>query len=917
MGYSGKKVWNALFTAALLAIVSGAVVQEALAQNSQVVPGAEASAATTTTTTDGVGLPTGTTTDSGAVTSVSTTSTLAEEPTDTITDSATSTLDVSTTTTPTITADGALQTVNVTRIPIVPATFSPFPIPVESSVPGLFVNTDPSDPPPVGSRVVPNFGPAWSAAYKKAKAKIANFSLEEKVNVTTGVGWTNGRCVGNIPAVPIDYDANNPEHRARGFPGLCLEDSPLGVRFADFVSAFPAGINAAASWNRGLMRLRGLSMGQQFKGKGAHIALGPMMNMGRVPQGGRNWEGFGADPFLAGEAAYETVLGLQQGGTQACAKHLINNEQEYKRSFSSSEVDDRTQHEVYLHPFLRSIMAGAATIMCSYNLINGTYACENNKILNEVVKGEFGFQGQILSDWGAHHSTMAAIAGLDMSMPGDITFSSGNSYWGANLTAYVQNGTIPEARVDDMATRILAGYFLTHQDQPSFPPVNFDAFKPDDQDLNEHIDVQTDAHEKLVRDLGAASVVLLKNERGALPLGGNHATGKKAERDIVVVGSDAGPGRAGPNQFADQGGSDGILAMGWGSGTANFTYLITPLDAIQRRARKTRTSVSWILDDFNLPRAGNMARFRSAALVFISSDSGEEYISVDGNVGDRKNLTAWHSGDELVLAVAAQNNNTIVVVNSVGPLIIDKWVEHENVTAVVWAGLQGNEAGNAIADVLYGEWNPSGKLPYTIAKKVEDYGVPDVVRGNEGQLDILRIDYTEGLQIDYRSFDARKVSPRYEFGYGLSYTTFNYSGLSISKIQAGGFDKDLIQAWERGKATPQTPGISRSPWLHTPAYDVSFTVTNTGGVLGGDIPQVYLHLPTSANAPPSVLKGFTNIELRPGQSRRITIPLSRYDLSIWDVASQGWRKANAGGGTVGLSVGQSSRDFKVKGTVPV
>ncbi|KAF6749518.1 cellulose-binding beta-glucosidase [Ephemerocybe angulata] len=857
MGYSGKKVWNALFTAALLAIVSGAVVQEALAQNSQVVPGAESSATTTTTTTDGVALPTGTTTDSGAVTSVSTTSTLAEEPTETITDSATSTLDVSTTTTPTITADGALQTVNVTRIPIVPATFSPFPIPVESSVPGLFVNTDPSDPPPVrfppdlpghwvltrkvprqvGSRVVPNFGPA-----------SAKFSLEEKVNVTTGVGWTNGRCV----------------HRARGFPGLCLEDSPLGVRFADFVSAFPAGINAAASWNRDLMRLRGLSMGQQFKGKGAHIALGPMMNMGRVPQGGRNWEGFGADPFLAGEAAYETVLGLQQGGTQACAKHLINNEQEYKRSFSSSE------HEVYLHPFLRSIMAGAATIMCSYNLINGTR------------QRRIGFQGR------------------EMSMPGDITFNSGNSYWGANLTAYVQNGTIPEARVDDMATRILAGYFLTHQDQPSFPPVNFDAFKPDDQDLNEHIDVQTDAHEKLVRDLGAASVVLLKNERGALPLGGNHATGKKAERDIVVVGSDAGPGRAGPNQFADQGGSDGILAMGWGSGTTNFTYLITPLDAIQRRARKTRTSC--LLDPGRLQP---------------STDSGEEYINVDGNGGDRKNLTAWHSGDDLVLAVAAQNNNTIVVVNSVGPLIIDRWVEHENVTAVVWAGLQGNEAGNAIADVLYGEWNPSGKLPYTIAKKVEDYGVPDVVRGNEGQLDILRIDYTEGLQIDYRSFDARKVSPRYEFGYGLSYTTFNYSGLSISKIQAGGFDKDLIQAWERGKATPQTPGISRSPWLHTPAYDVSFTVTNTGGVLGGDIPQVYLHLPTSANAPPSVLKGFTNIELRPGQSKRITIPLSRYDLSIWDVTSQGWRKANAGGGTVGLSVGQSSRDFKVKGTVPV
>ncbi|KAJ3537917.1 hypothetical protein NMY22_g5393 [Coprinellus aureogranulatus] len=657
-------------------------------------------------------------------------------------------------------------------------------------------------------------------------------------------------------------------------------------------------------------------LSSRSKGRASISLWVPMMNMGRAAAGGRNWEGFGADPFLAGEAAYETVLGLQQGGTQACAKHLVNNEQEHKRSLSSSEVDDRTQHEVYLHPFLRSIMGGAATIMCSYNLINGTYACENDKIQNQIVKGEYGFQGQILSDWGAHHSTMAAMAGLDMSMPGDVTFSSGTSWWGQTLVDFVNNGTIPEARVDDMATRILAGYYLLKQDSPSFPPVNFDAFKPDDQDLNDHIDVQTDEHEQLVRDLGSASVVLLKNERGALPLGGNKATGRKPERDIVIVGSDAGPGRMGPNQFADQGGLDGILAMGWGSGTTNFTYLVTPLDAIQRRARKDRTSVSYILDDFNLPRAGNMARFKSAALVFIASDSGEEYITVDGNVGDRNNLTAWHGGDDLVLAVAAQNNNTIVVVNSVGPLIIDKWVEHENVTAVLWAGLQGNEAGNAIADVLYGEWNPSGKLPYTIAKSEADY-IP-IARGNEGPRDILRIDYTEGLEIDYRHFDAKNITPRYEFGFGLSYTTFEYSGLSVSKIRGGpGADRDLIQAWEKGEATPQTPGISRAAWLHRPAYDVSFTVKNTGKAYGGDIPQVYLHLPESAQAPPSVLKGFTNIELRPGQSKRVTIPLSRYDLSIWDVVSQGWKKANAGGGTIGLSVGQSSRDFKLNGSVTV
>ncbi|KAJ3513390.1 hypothetical protein NLJ89_g2974 [Agrocybe chaxingu] len=620
--------------------------------------------------------------------------------------------------------------------PIVPSTFTPFPVPSDTPIPSIYPAIDPLRPPPVGARALPNFGPAWVAAWEKAKAKIANFTLDEKVNVTTGVGWEGGLCVGNIAAIePVD---------GRGWPGLCLEDSPLGVRFADFVTSFPTGINTAASFNRRLIRQRGLFMGREQVGKGVNIALGPMMNMGRVAQGGRNWEGFGGDPFLAGEASYETILGMQEGGVIACAKHLVGNEQEHKRTTSSSDIDDRTMHEIYTHPFLKSILAGAGSIMCSYNLLNGTWACENDKIMNDIVKREYGFQGFIMSDWSAQHSTISANTGLDMSMPGDITFNSGTSYFGANLTAYVNNGTISESRVDDMATRILAAWYFLHQDKPSFPAVNFNAFVPDDDATNFHVDVQ-DNHYKLVRELGAASTVLLKNVRGALPLG-------RKDRSIVLVGSGAGPGRAGPNQFADQGGSDGVLAMGWGSGTSNFTYLITPLDAIQREARKFRTSVSWMLDDFNLPRAGNVVRKRSAALVFLSADSGEGYITVDGNEGDRKNLTAWHGGDALVAAVAAQNNNTIVIVNSVGPLIVEPWIDHPNVTAVVWAGLAGQEAGNSLADVLYGAWNPSGRLPYTIAKQVSDYSAQLVIGG--GPQDILTIPYTEGLEIDYRHFDA-------------------------------------------------------------------------------------------------------------------------------------------------------------------
>ncbi|KIM71494.1 glycoside hydrolase family 3 protein [Piloderma croceum F 1598] len=787
-------------------------------------------------------------------------------------------------------------------LPISYYSFTPFPTPAQSAVSGGFPSSDPKNPPPVHSdlKIIPNFAPAWAVAYKKAKAKIANFTLEEKVNVTTGVGWMGGRCAGNIAAIePID---------GRGWPGLCLENSPLGVSPVDYATVFPAGINAAATWNRRLMRLRGLLIGREHVGKGVNVALGPMMNMGRQAQGGRNWEGFGADPFLSGEAAYETILGLQSAGVQACAKHYINNDQEHNRTTSSSDVDDRTQHEIYAQPFLRSVMAGLTSVMCSYNLINDTYACENDKMLNDVLKREFGFQGYVMSDWDATMSTLSAIAGLDMTMPGGIGLDVGDvgtssSYFGGNLTAFVNNGTIPLSRIDDMATRILAGWYFLGQDAPSYPQVNFNIWNPYDDSTNGRVDVQDD-HYKVVREIGAASTVLLKNDRGALPL--------KKPRSLVLIGNDAGPGRAGPNQFQDQGGSDGTLAVGWGSGSGDFTYLITPLEAIQARARQHRTSVSWLLDNFDLPMAGNVAIRQSAALVFINSDSGEGYITVNGNEGDRKNLTAWHGGDALVLAVAAQNNNTIVIVHSVGPLIVEPWIEHPNVTAVLWAGLPGSESGYSITEVLYGDWNPSGRLPYTIARNASDYPAHLVFGGDS--TDIVKINYTEGLLIDYRHFDAKHIHPRFEFGFGLSYTSFHYTDMMISKMfDFARVQCDEISNWEAGNSTRITEGSSTALWLHEPAYRVTFSVENTGKVYGGDIPQLYVNFPPSSGEPPSVLKGFINVEVNPGQKVSVTITLSRHDLSIWDVADQGWRKPQ---GNIRLEIGASSRDIRLRGMLP-
>ncbi|KAI9457438.1 beta-glucosidase [Lactarius psammicola] len=740
-------------------------------------------------------------------------------------------------------------------------TLVPFPSPSSGPpIPGVYPLASPNTPPPVDNpALVPDFALAWTNAYEKARTKIATFTLKQKVNITTGVGWQNGRCVGNTPPVG-------------DFPGLCLDDSPLGVRFADFATVFPAAINAVTTWKRSLLRARGVAMGKEHVGKGVNIALGPMMNMGRVAQGGRNWEGVGA---------YETILGMQSAGVQACAKHYINNEQEHKRTQSSSNVDDRTQHEIYAAPFLRSVMAGVASMMCSYNLVNGTYACENNG-----------------------HAE-CAITGLDMTMPGDVTFNSGTSYFGANLT---------DARVDDMATRILAAWYLLGQDSPSYPHTNFNAFHPLDQATNEHIDVQDD-HDVLVREIDTASMVLLKNVDGTLPL--------KKPRTLVLIGSDAGPAHAsGPNAFSSQSGVDGILAMGWGSGTAKFTYLISPYEALQARARKDHTSFAWVFDDFNLVDAGSAAIQKDAAIVLLQSDSGEEYITVDGNEGNstchrpphRKNLTAWHNGDALVQAVAAQNNNTIVVVNSVGPIILEPWIDHPNVTAVIWAGLGGTETGNALVDILYGAVNPSGRLPYTIAKSPSDYSAQLVTGGTSDE--ILAIPYSEGLFIDYRHFDAANIAPRYEFGFGLSYTTFEYSNLSISPVLGEQDQNGALEAnWAAGKASPQVVRLLHGALAAPPGILRVLHGGRTRVPLRGRRSHSFICTSLCERTSPRlscVASRTSSFNL--ARRRRVTITLSRYDLSIWDVASQSWIRP---AGSYSLSVGASSRDFRLNGTIPL
>ncbi|TVY86869.1 putative beta-glucosidase A, partial [Lachnellula willkommii] len=409
----------------------------------------------------------------------------------------------------------------------------------------------------------------WSDAYAKATDFVSQLTLLEKVNLTTGVGWEGEQCVGQAGSIP-----------RLGFRSLCMQDSPVGVRFADYNSVFSSGQSVAATFDRGLFYARGYAMGAEHKAKGVTVQLGPVAGpMGRSPEGGRNWEGFSPDPYLTGIAIAETIKGTQDAGVIACAKHFIGNEQEHFRQVGeangygynitetlSSNIDDVTMHELYLWPFADAVRAGVGSVMCSYNQINNSYACQNSKMLNNLLKDELGFQGFVMSDWQAQHSgAPSALAGLDMTMPGDTEFNTGDSYWGTNLTLAVLNGTVPEWRIDDMALRIMSAYFkvgLTLDEPPiNFDSWTFDTYGPlhaavglDYQQVNWHVDVRGD-HGDLIRDIGARSTVLLKNTNNALPL--------SKPKFIGVFGGDAGPNSLGPNGCSDRGCDNGTLGMAW------------------------------------------------------------------------------------------------------------------------------------------------------------------------------------------------------------------------------------------------------------------------------------------------------------------------------------------------------------------
>lgn len=849
---------------------------------------------------------------------------------------------------------------------------------------------------------------AWEDSYRKAAEMVGRMTLLEKVNITTGTGWQMGMCVGNTgPAMDV------------GFPSLCLQDGPLGLRFVDNITAFPAGITVGATWDRELMYQRGKALGKEARLKGVNVWLGPSMGpLGRMPAGGRNWEGFGSDPVLQGTAAAATIKGAQSEGVMATAKHFIGNEQEHFRqpwewgtpNALSANIDDRTLHELYAWPFADSVKAGVASVMCSYNQVNNSYACGNSKLLNGILKDELGFQGFVVSDWlGQRSGVASALAGLDMSMPGDgLRWTDGKSLWGKALTKAVLNTSIPMERLNDMVTRIVAAWYqLGQNDASTWPPPppkgdggpNFSSWEkgatgllhPGSDDkaegvVNKFVNAQSsgeEAHGKLARRIAAEGTVLVKNEDAILPLSrkgkaASTAADKNMRYRVAIFGEDAAANPEGPNACADRGCNTGTLASGWGSGAANFPYLITPIEALKGAFDNETVHVTeFLTNDPPFKKAPAMLTAQDLCIAFVNADSGEGFIAADGIKGDRNDLNVQKAGDDLVTAVAngcgGGRGDVIVVVHAVGPVILEEWIDHPNVKAVLLANLPGQESGNALVDVLFGDVNPSGKLPFTVGKSLDSYGEGAHIMYYPNAV-VPQQSFTEGLYIDYRHFDKYGITPRYPFGYGLSYTTFELTGLhlqikraksllpdprpadTITPPEFGGEIPDPSTAvfpkgWRRLRKfiypyidsvkdikvrkypyprgydiqhppSPAGGGEGGNPSLYDVHANVQCTVTNTGNRDGATVVQLYISYPPGYRDPETgdevdfpvrVLRGFEKVFVEGGRkSKQVKFNVTRRDLSYWDIRRQNWVMPSAGNFT--FSLGFSSRDLPLSGT---
>ncbi len=724
-----------------------------------------------------------------------------------------------------------------------------------ATVCNCFTQTVPADAPYKNPRL---------SADARAEDLLKRMTVEEKATMLAGSGWMESASIERL-----------------GIPSIHMADGPLGVRSWMGSSAvtnaannavkiestsFPSGVAMAATWDPALVEREGQAIGEEVKALGRDMILGPTVNINRQPLWGRNFEGYGEDPFLTSQLGVAYIRGVQSEGVIPSVKHFIANNQEFERHRINVILDERTLHEIYLPAFKAAVQqADVWTVMSAYNKLNGTYCAENDELLDKILKQELGFKGFVISDWGSTYSTAPTVnAGMDLEMPGGeparkmiasprslLAGNSGTWLERDKVLAAIKAGRINEATLDDNVRRILRVIFLSgifdHPHTAGAP-------------------IDTPEQQAVALQGATEGIVLLKNEHALLPIE------SRKVHSIAVIGPNAATARTG----------------GGGSSLVRPKFAISPLDAIKARAAKDGIDVTYTLGvgmEGEDP-AEDTPEAREAALkeAVDAASKAEMAVLIVGRYWrnesegfDVKTMDLPAGQDALIEAVEKANPHTVVVLNTGDPVTMTQWLDKTPALLDMWYG--GEEGGAALASILFGDANPSGKLPVTLPKRFEDSPAAANYPGKD-----LTVHYAEGIYVGYRYFDTKNVEPAFPFGYGMSYTTFAYSGL---------------------KVTPRFSGNQ--------PVKVRLSVRNTGKRPGAEVVQLYVHDGHSKiDRPTHELKGFKRVELKPGESKTVTMQLDRAAFSYWNPETKKWE---ADPGTFEVQIGASSRDIRLHAPV--
>jgi beta-glucosidase len=696
---------------------------------------------------------------------------------------------------------------------------------------------------------------------------LARMTVEEKAAMLSGSGW--------MESAPIDR---------LGIPAIKMADGPLGVRSWAGASAvtsakgtsqvlttsFPSGVAMAATWDTDLVQREGQAIGQEVKALGRDMILGPTVNINRVPLWGRNFEGYGEDPYLAARLGVAYIKGVQSEGVIPSVKHFAANNEEFERHRIDEKIDERTLHEIYLPAFKAAVQeANVWAVMSCYNKVNGTHCAESPALLTDILQKEFGFRGLVVSDWGSTYSTAPTVnAGMDLEMPGgkpmQAWLATGQAAAAGNgdgwlvadkVLAELKAGHITQSTLDDNVTRILRVIFESGL---------FDHPHPGDGEVDT-------PSEKAVALQGATEgIVLLKNEAALLPLD------PAKIHSIAVIGPNAAVARTG----------------GGGSSLVRPKYSIAPFDGIKDRAGdaihvRYEMGVGMQGENQQLDTPEARAKMlqsatEAAAQADVAVVVVGRYSKIESESFDVKTMDLPAGQDELIEAVEKANPHTIVVLNTGDPVTMTKWLDKTPALLDMWYG--GQEAGHALVSILFGDANPSGKLPVSLPKRFEDSPAYGHYPGEN-----LHVDYAEGIYVGYRYFDTKNVEPQFPFGFGLSYTTFEYSDLKIAhRVEFAGTN-------------------------HTEEDVVTLKVKNSGTRDGAEVVQLYVHDGHSKiDRPTHELKSFQRVELKAGESKKIQFTLDRAALSYWSPEKKDWV---AEPGKFEVQVGSSSRDIRLRGSL--